>query len=228
MFTVADRAAEELIVRRIVEARPVDGIVSEEGTSRDGGPVRWIVDLLDGSANYLRGIPHFSVSIAAEIDGVTVAAAVFNPVVGEMFHAVLKSGAMLNGVAIRPSDERRLSHALVATGFGDSGAGDSAMQRQTLRLQAILPVVADLRRTGSAALDICWVACGRLDAYYEAGQYPWDVAAADLIAREAGGLGGTLDGSALTIDRTWVAANPHLFSAFRDLISSAAPDPSAS
>jgi len=215
VFTATDRAAEAVIVRCILEARPHDGMVAEEGTSIEGGPVRWVIDPIDGTANYLRGIPHFSVSIAAEIDGAVVAGIVFNPVTDELFCGVRGSGAWLNEAPIRVSAERRLSHAVVATGLGNPG--DPAVVRQHVdRLSAVLPLISDVRRTGSAALDLCWVACGRVDAYYEAGQSPWDIAAGDLIVREAGGRSEAITPDAPLGDHTWLAATPALFEPLRD------------
>ncbi|MFA7248690.1 MAG: inositol monophosphatase family protein [Dehalococcoidia bacterium] len=221
-FTETDRACEELIARRILEVRPRDGFVAEEGTSRDGGPVQWIVDPIDGTANYLRGIPHFSVSIAADVSGTVVAGVVYSPLVDELFRAARGAGATLNGGAIRVSPEARLSHAVVATGLGNPG--DANVVRQHLRrLHNVLPVIADVRRTGSAALDLCWVACGRVDAYYEAGQFPWDIAAGDLIVREAGGRSEAITRNVPLSEQTWLAANPVLFDPLRDLLTTSAP-----
>ena len=217
--TEMDRAAEALIVRRILEARPHDAVLGEEGGGRDGtSGVRWVIDPLDGTVNYLYRIPAFAVAIGVEVDGVTVAGAVYDPSRDELFTAAAGRGAHLNGAAIRPSIEHRLTHALTGTGFGY----DTAVRAQQATVLArVLPRIRDLRRAGSAALDLCAVACGRLDAYFERGVQLWDVCAASLIVREAGGRSETLDGGPIGPDRTWIAANASLFPAFRALLAEA-------
>ncbi len=221
LFTETDRAAEAQIVRRILDARPGDGIVAEEGTSIDGGAARWIIDPIDGTANYLRGIAHFSVSIAVEVEGTVVVGVVYNPATDELFSATLGAGAWLNGTPIRVSREDRLSHVIVATGLGNPG--DPAVVAQQLdRLHAILPLIADVRRTGSGALDLCWVASGRVNAYYEAGQLPWDVAAGSLIVQEAGGRSEAITHDVPLSEHTWLATNPALFDRFKALLTTGA------
>ncbi|MSQ31208.1 MAG: inositol monophosphatase [Dehalococcoidia bacterium] len=219
-----DRASEALIVRRILEARPRDGILGEEGAVRPGSTgVRWVIDPIDGTTNYLHRIPHFAVSIGVELNDITVAGVVFNPAVDELVAGSLGGGATLNGVPIRPSEEARTGSALVGTGFGyDAGVRE---QQAAVVVQHVLPRVADIRRSGSAALDLCWVACGRLDAYFERGIQPWDICAADLIVREAGGRSETLEGGPLTLSTTWIAAGAALFPAFRALIEHATRAP---
>ena len=221
--TEMDRASEDLILRRILDARPDDGILGEEGAARASRTgVRWIIDPLDGTVNYLYRRPDFAVSIAAEVGGIAVAAAVFAPARDELFVAVAGQGASLNGRPIHPSAEERLGHALCGTGFGYEA---EVRRAQGAVLARVLPEVRDVRRAGSAALDLCAVACGRLDAYYERGVQPWDVAAAGLIVREAGGRCETLDGDPDAPRRTWVAANARLFPAFRALIAAAHASP---
>lgn len=228
-----DRATEALIVRRILEARPSDAILGEEGAARAGSTgVRWVIDPLDGTVNYLYGRAAFAVSIGVEVDGETVAGTVYDPSQDELFEAAAGRPATLNGRPIHPSAEARLGHALVGTGFGYDAAVRAA---QGPVLARVLPRVRDVRRAGSAALDLCAVACGRLDAYYERGVQPWDVSAAGLIVREAGGVARPLDPSAEVSSgvawreagpaTTWIASNAALADAFRALIIEASRAP---
>jgi myo-inositol-1(or 4)-monophosphatase len=192
MVSEMDQAAEALIVERLLAARPDDAILGEEGGEHAGtSGVRWVVDPLDGTTNYLYGHAAWSVSVAAEVDGQGVAGAVFDPSHGEAFTAAVGHGAFLNGEPIGPSDADDLSSALIATGF----AYDSDRRaRQAEVLIHVLPRVRDIRRFGVASLDLCWVACGRQDGYYEVGLQPWDVAAGSVIAAEAGALVCGVDG----------------------------------
>ena len=240
VVTEADRAAEALIRGLIGEARPGDRILGEEGgeTGGAGGQggmssVRWIVDPLDGTVNYLYGLPDWAVSIAAEADGTVVAGAVFVPRRDELFSAALGGGAWLSGGALdwRGEDAPQpvrlacntgvpLDRALVATGFGYA-AGRRLIQGEVLA--GVLPRVRDIRRGGSAAVDLCSVASGSVDAYYERGVNLWDIAAGGLIAAEAGarvtGLHGRPAGSSMT-----VAAAPALLGALHDLLASLDPE----
>lgn len=219
VVTEVDRAAEALIVRRLREARPGDGILAEEGATHESRTdVRWVIDPLDGTVNYLYRRDAFAVSIAAQIDGRTLAGAVFNPILDELFAATDGAGATLNGRPIAVSTEDRLAHALCGTGFAYDPA---ARRRQGPVVARVVGEVRDIRRAGSAALDLCAVACGRLDVYYERGVQPWDVAAADLVVREAGGRSGTLDGGPLSPGSIWLASNAHLAAPFRALIAEA-------
>ena len=182
----ADRAAERLILELIGSRRPDDAIVTEEGASRSAGPeLTWVVDPLDGTVNFLFGIPVWCVSIAVEDPEGALAAVVFDPNRDEAFTAVKGAGAHLNGDQVQVSQRSDLGHALVGTGF----AYDSrAREVQAAIVAGLLPQVRDIRRTGSAALDLASVACGRLDAFYEAPMEWWDKAAGILLVREAGGL----------------------------------------
>jgi myo-inositol-1(or 4)-monophosphatase len=182
----ADRAAEALIVEVIARRRPRDAIVTEEGSGRAVGPeLTWVVDPLDGTVNFLFGIPVWSVSIAVEDQEGAVAGVVFDPNRNETYSAVRGGGAYLNGDPVRVSRRSELAHALVGTGF----AYDSrAREVQAAIVGRVLPRVRDIRRTGSAALDLAAVACGRLDAFYEAPMEWWDKAAGVLLVREAGGV----------------------------------------
>ncbi|MFI8519168.1 inositol monophosphatase family protein [Streptomyces sp. NPDC085481] len=188
VVTEMDIAAEKLITGFLSEHRPQDGFLGEEGAATPGtSGIRWVIDPLDGTVNYLYGLPTWAVSIAAERAGETLVGVVEVPLRGETFHAVLGGGAWLNGrrLAVRPSPE--LDQALVATGFAYV---QSRRAHQADVAQRLIPRVRDIRRGGSAAIDLCDVAAGRLDAYYERGLNPWDLAAGDLIAREAGALTG--------------------------------------
>ena len=236
VVTEADQAAEALIRGLIGEKRPGDRILGEEGgeTGENGkSSVRWIVDPLDGSVNYLYGLPDWSVSIAAEVDGTVVAGAVFVPRRDELYSARLGAGAWLSsgaldwrgedaGSPVRLAANRdvRLAEALVATGFGYA-AGRREVQGEVLR--AVLPRVRDIRRGGSAAVDLCSVASGTVDAYYERGVNLWDIAAGGLIAAEAGaqvtGLHGRPPSPSMTL-----AAPPPLLGELHDLLVSTDPE----
>jgi myo-inositol-1(or 4)-monophosphatase len=198
MVTEMDRAAEQLIADRLATARPDDAMVGEEGTARRGtSGVEWIVDPLDGTTNYLYGHPGFAVSIAAAVGGRTVVGVVHDPLHGDVFTAVVGRGAARNGRSVTVSDAPDLGHALIGTGFSyDPGR----RSRQAAVLTEVLPRVRDIRRMGAAAVDLCSVACGRLDAYYERGLQPWDHAAGALIATEAGAVVTDLDGGAPSWD----------------------------
>ncbi|SDY35451.1 myo-inositol-1(or 4)-monophosphatase [Modestobacter sp. DSM 44400] len=189
VVTAVDTASEELIVRRLLAARPEDGVLGEEGASREGSSgVRWVVDPIDGTVNFLYGVPAYAVSIAAEVEGRTEAGVVLNVATGELFTAVRGGGAWLTapGAAAQPlhgSAPVSLAQTLVATGFG--------YRVEQRRLQGavvaeLLTEVRDIRRFGCASLDLCAAAAGRVDAYYELDLKPWDHAAGALVAAEAG------------------------------------------
>lgn len=182
----ADRAAEAASVGVIVAERPDDGIVAEEGTGQPGtSGIEWLLDPLDGTTNYLWGIPHWCVSVAAQGADGLLAGVVHDPLRGETFTATREGGAWAGTRRLRIQDERSLGEALVGTGFNYSA---DERERQATRLVGILPAVRDVRRLGAAALDLSWAAAGRLDAYFETGLQPWDRAAGELIVIEAGGL----------------------------------------
>ncbi len=183
----ADLAAEHAIRDVLGGLRPGDAVLGEEGgesAARGDGGVRWVVDPLDGTVNYLFGHPQWSVSVACEDADGTLAGVVLDPLRDEEFAATRSGPALLDGAPIaRSSRTDELAVALVATGFGyDAGA----RARQAAVLERVLPRVRDVRRAGSAALDLAWTACGRCDAYYERGVQPWDVAAGALICARAG------------------------------------------
>jgi fructose-1,6-bisphosphatase/inositol monophosphatase family enzyme len=218
MVTEMDRASEALIVAGIEAARPDDGIVGEEGADREGtSGVRWLVDPIDGTTNYLYGFPGFAVSIAAEIDGDVAVGVVHDPLHRDVFTAARGRGARRNGEAIAVSTNADLSTALVGTGFSYDR---DRRARQAAVLTEILPRVRDIRRMGAAAVDLCSVACGRLDAYYERGLAPWDLAAGALVAREAGALVGDLAGGPGAHEFV-LASAPELFVPLRTVLVTA-------
>ena len=182
----ADTASEQAIVDLISAERPDDGWLGEEGASavsRSG--ITWIVDPLDATVNYLFGIPVWCLSVAAADDSGTLAGVVHDPNRGETFTATRGGGAFLGDSPIRVSERDDLATALVGTGFAYDAATRAVQAEVVAR---VLPAVRDIRRMGSAALDLCSVACGRLDGYYEGWVQPWDKAAGTLLVREAGGV----------------------------------------
>jgi myo-inositol-1(or 4)-monophosphatase len=201
LVTAVDRGSERWLVERIGRDRPDDAVLGEEGGERAGsGPVRWVLDPIDGTVNFVLGLPQYAVSVAAEVDGRVVAGAVCNPATEEMFHAVLGGGAWLGRRRLTGPRDVDLDRAVIGTGFSyDRGRRG----RQAVLAAALLPRIADIRRQGSAALDLCAVAAGRLDGYYEVGLNLWDYAAGALVAAEAGcsvsGLRGEPVSSHLTV-----------------------------
>jgi len=222
LVTAVDKACEELVVERLLGARPDDGLLGEEGGERAGTTgVRWIVDPIDGTTNFVYGLPAYAVSIAAEVDGEVRAGVVLNVATGELYSAVLGGGAWLS-TPVQPearplavSGPASLAQALVATGFGYRSEQRRA---QGAVVAELLPQVRDIRRFGSAALDLCTVAAGRVDAYYELHLNPWDYAAGALVAAEAGavvtGLPGRSFGQPLGI-----AAAPSVAESFVALLN---------
>ncbi|HZY75918.1 MAG TPA: inositol monophosphatase family protein, partial [Jatrophihabitantaceae bacterium] len=182
--TAADKATESWLRDELARLRPDDAVLGEESGAEAGtSAVRWVVDPIDGTVNFVLGLPQYAVSVAAEVDGRTVAGAVLNPATGELFHAHLGGGAYLGDTRLHGPRDVELARAVVGTGFAYAA---QRRQRQAAVVAQLLPAVADLRRLGSASLDLCAVAAGRLDAYFEAGLNPWDYAAGLLIATEAG------------------------------------------
>lgn len=213
IVTHADRETEELIRSLLAEARPDDGFFGEESdASSSASGLHWIVDPIDGTVNYLYGIPHYAVSIAVvegDPDPLTwraLAGCVVNPASGEVFTASEGGGAFLAEKPIRVAEGVDLSQALVATGFAYDAQRRGLQGEVVARL---LPEVRDIRRQGTASLDLCFVASGRLNAYYEQTLSPWDHAAGALIAREAGARVSGLDGAAPSRDFI-IAAEPAL------------------
>ncbi|MEU5940055.1 inositol monophosphatase family protein [Micromonospora sp. NPDC047548] len=219
VVTAADRAVERQVLDALHRVRPDDAVLGEEyGAGQAGGAtsgVRWIVDPIDGTVNYLYGLPYCAVSLAAEVDGEVVAGVVRNVVTGEEWTATAGGGAWRDGRRLRCSTEDDLGQALVATGFGYDPARRSHQARVVAEL---IPYVRDIRRLGAAALDLCLAAEGRVDAYYEKGLAAWDQAAGGLVAAEAGlrvaGLRGMSAGPDLVI-----AAPPALFAPLHDRLA---------
>ncbi|PWC03674.1 inositol monophosphatase family protein [Agromyces badenianii] len=227
IVTAVDRDTEALIRRLILEARPDDGIVGEEDDALVGtSGVNWVVDPIDGTVNFLYGIPAWAISVAV-VEGsadpaawTALAGVVVNPSTGEVFEAAAGCGARLDGREIRANADVPLAQALVGTGFSYSAEGRRA---QAEVLVTLLPKARDVRRIGSAALDLCAVAAGRLDAYYESGLNPWDHAAGALIAREAGARVGGPAGGPATVELV-VAAAPSLFDELTEALRAAGVD----
>ncbi|MGH3321687.1 MAG: inositol monophosphatase family protein [Streptosporangiaceae bacterium] len=216
IVTAMDTAAERLIVAALRAARPGDGVLAEEGGGAEGTTgVRWVVDPLDGSVNYLYGLPEWAVSVAAEIEGRTAVGVVAVPPRGELFSAVRGGGAWLGDVRLRSNRDVPLHLALVATGFGYAS---DRRARQAEVVRSVLPRVRDIRRGGSCAIDLCSVACGRVDAYYERGMKPWDLAAGVLIAQESGAMVEGLRSRPASGDLT-IAAAPETFRPLHDLLA---------
>jgi myo-inositol-1(or 4)-monophosphatase len=209
VVTRLDLESEELIRAVLAAARPRDTVLGEEsGASAGSGRVRWVVDPLDGSVNYLFGIPAWSVSIAAQVDGRAVAGVVEVPELGRTYWATRGGGAFRNGARLRVSDQDQLGLALVATGFAYDVESRS---RQGAVVSQLLRRVRDVRRLGSAALDLCLLAEGAVDAYYERGTQEWDYAAGSLVAEEAGARMTATAGLVF-------GAGPRLAASFRGLL----------
>jgi myo-inositol-1(or 4)-monophosphatase len=183
LVSAADLAAEAAVKDVITRRRPHDGMLAEESGESGDGELRWVVDPLDGTINFLFGVPAFAVSVACEDASGTIVGVVLDPVRGECFSATRGERPCLDGEPIHAPSGGVLGEALVATGFGYEAP---VRARQAQVLTRVLPRVRDIRRAGAAALDLCWCACGRYDAYYERGVKPWDIAAGVLIAERAG------------------------------------------
>lgn len=218
LITVADETSEKIVVQALRQAFPEDAILAEEGSSCAGSSgYQWIIDPLDGTTNFTHGFPQFCVSIALAYQGQVISGAVFDPIKDEMFLAHRGEGASLNGKAIRIGAHTQLSECLVVTGF-------SYDRRQRLdelldRVRRILTHCQGMRRLGSAALDLAYVACGRFDVYLEDGLHAWDIAAGQLIVCEAGGRVSMLDGSPYDLNgKEVMAANPSLLPLAREAL----------
>src|ERR1700678_2888738 len=192
--TAADRRSEEILQAEPTKARPGYGFLGEEGGRQDGDDKShcWIVDPLDGTTNFLHGIPQFAISIGLEREGVIVAGVIYNPANEELFTAERGKGAFLNDQRLRVAARRRMSEAVVACGLPHMGRGDLALLRGEIAV--VQERVAGLRRVRAAALDLAWVAAGRFDAFWERDLAPWDMAAGILMVREAGGFATDLGG----------------------------------
>ncbi len=204
--SAADHRAEEVIRAELERARPGYGFLMEESGETAGRDPqhRWIVDPLDGTTNFLHGIPHFAISIALERQGKLSAALVHSPITDELFTAERGNGAFVNDRRLRVAARPGLADAVVATGMPFRGRGDHP--RYLKELAAIMPEVAGVRRFGAAALDLAYVAAGRFDGFWERDLSPWDLAAGILIVREAGGYVTDLDGRDAMLDKGHVVA----------------------
>ncbi|KHA51673.1 inositol monophosphatase family protein [Sulfitobacter geojensis] len=211
----ADIAAEQIIKSELMNARPTYGWLAEEGGEEEGvDPTRrWIVDPLDGTTNFLHGLPHWAVSIALEHKGQIVAGVVFDPTKDELFFAEKGAGAWMNESRIRASGRHRMIESIFATGLPFGGRSDLP---QTLQeLARLMPVCAGVRRWGAASLDLAYVAAGRYDGFWERRLHAWDLAAGSLIVREAGGLVEPLDeGRDIVGHGQIICANEPVFSSF--------------
>jgi len=220
VVTDMDRRSETLIVDRLLAGGSRDGVLGEEGEDRPSGSgVRWVIDPIDGTVNYLYRLPIWAVCIGAELDGEPVVGVVAVPELGLTYWGAEGSGAWVTGPrGDRPVEvgrQSRLDLSLVATGFGYSVERRTAQARCVSRL---LPRVRDIRRVGTASVDLCWLADGRVDAYYEVGLKPWDYTAATVIAREAGATVVGMSDGPPTGDLV-AAANPTLLPAFGRLLT---------
>jgi myo-inositol-1(or 4)-monophosphatase len=204
--SAADRRAEEILRAELAKARPGYGFHGEEGGYQEGTDKShtWIVDPLDGTTNFLHGIPQFAISIALEREGAIVAGLIYNPANDELFTAERGKGAFLNDERLRVAARQRLADAVVACGLPHAGRGNLELFRQ--EFAAVQPEVAGLRRFGAAALDLAWVAAGRVDAYWERNLSPWDMAAGTLMVREAGGFVTDLDNGDAMLTKGHIAA----------------------
>lgn len=241
IVTQMDRAAEDLLVSMILSERPDDGVLGEEGGERPGSSrVRWVIDPLDGTTNYVYRIPFWAVSVAAEVDGYVVVGVVEAPELGRTYAARRGAGAWVRqrgraDVSGEPPESSRpdaplmvsgledLSQALVSTGFGYA---PDRRRRQAEDLRLIAPRVRDIRRLGAASLDLAWVGAGHSDAYFESGLKPWDLAAGTLIAREAGAA--VMGGRGGEPDETLVlAATPGIATELAAIVDAAMGPPEA-
>jgi myo-inositol-1(or 4)-monophosphatase len=218
----ADTKAEQIVREELLEARPNYGWLGEESVEvRGADPTRrWIVDPLDGTTNFLHGLPHWAVSIGLEHKGEVVAGVVYDPTKDEMFVAEKGAGAWLNDRRLRVSGRKAMIEMLFATGIPFGGRPE--LPGALREIAALTPHTAGIRRFGSAALDLAYVAAGRYDGFWERNLNPWDTAAGLLLVREAGGFVGTIeDGGDVFADRNLVAANANVFEALRKLLRTA-------
>ena len=222
LVTEADLAAERTIIDTIRHHFPHDSILAEESGIHGTSERQWVIDPLDGTTNYSHRYPFFSVSVAYRVEGRIQLGVVYDPVAKDLFSATLGGGAQLNGRSIRVSEATDLRHGFLATGFsydyGEMETNLDLFARVSRRVQAV-------RRDGSAALDLCYVACGRFDGYWELSLSPWDMAAGWLVVEEAGGRVANLDGSPFRLEeRTVVASNGRIHHDLVEMLRSASPE----
>jgi len=223
--STADLRADRVLRAELKKARPGFGLLSEEGGSEAGdGRHRFIVDPLDGTSNFLHGIPHFAISIALESEGEITAGIILEPIADELYWSEKGSGAFVNERRLRVSARGRLTEALIGTGVPFHGHGDHA--RYLKSFAAVMPEVAGIRRMGTASLDLAYVAAGRLDGYWEFDLMPWDIAAGILIVREAGGYVSEVDGGRnMLASGSVLAANDKLMKPLAELLQGALGEP---
>ncbi|WP_374662344.1 inositol monophosphatase family protein [Inhella sp.] len=211
--TEVDHAAEAVIIKTLLDAYPQHAILAEESGKEHGNQrsdYQWIIDPLDGTTNFIHGLPVYAVSIALAFKGVVQQAVVYDPTRNDLFHASKGRGAYLNDKRLRVSRRTRLADALVGTGF-PFRKGDN-FQRYLKLFEAVMQQTAGVRRPGAASLDLCYVAAGWYDAFFETGLSPWDVAAGSLIITEAGGLVGNFTGEADFLhQRELLAGSPKIY-----------------
>ena len=206
--SIADHTSEKIIMRNQQKAFPAYGFFMEESGVKQGKDKthRFIIDPIDGTTNFLHGIPHFAISIALEREGQIVSALVYNPATDDMFVAEKGHGAFLNNKRIRVAARKTLTHALIGTGFPFHGHAEDRFPRMQAEIAAIMPVAAGLRRMGAASLDLAYVAAGRFDAFWERGLAPWDIAAGMLLVKEAQGTVSDLTGGPNALDTGHILA----------------------
>ncbi len=224
--TNADSRTERILIEELTKARPGYGFLGEEGGTIEGKDKthRFIIDPIDGTTNFLHGIPHFAISVALEREGQIVSALVYNPATDDMFVAEKGHGAYLNNKRLRVAARKTLAHSLIATGFPFHGHAEDRFARMQAELAAIMPSTAGIRRNGAASLDLAYVAAGRFDAFWERGLAPWDVAAGILLVKEAQGMVSDLSGGTNMLDNgSILAANEALHPQLLKAIKGAKP-----
>lgn len=221
----ADHKSEKIIMETLQKARPSYSFLMEEGGVKKGtdNSFKWIIDPLDGTTNFLHGLPHWCISIALEKDGEVIAGVVYEPIKDEMFHAEKGTGAFVTGRRLRVSSRTDITQCLISLGGARPGAKHYA--QYMAELETVLPDVPGTRRYGAAALDLCYVAAGRFDGFWERELSPWDVAAGGLIAKEAGGYVTDMSGGKEYVyGRNIIAGNPSIHAALLKRLKSAGDD----
>ncbi|MDE2304217.1 MAG: inositol monophosphatase [Gammaproteobacteria bacterium] len=221
--TDVDRRAEAEIIATVRRSYPDHAFLGEESGRSGDGEYVWIIDPLDGTTNFLHGFPVFAVSIAVEHRGKVQHAVVYDPVRQELFTASRGAGAQLDGRRIRVSARRTLQGSLIGTGFPFRAESSDLVDDYLAVLKSVMGVAAGVRRAGAAALDLAYVAAGRLDGFWEFGLKPWDTAAGSLLIQEAGGQVSTATGGEFALDPDVVAGNPKICAALLELVSPRAP-----
>jgi myo-inositol-1(or 4)-monophosphatase len=216
--SLADKRAEEMLYTDLNKARPGYGFLGEEGGNREGTDKShtWIVDPLDGTTNFLHGIPQFAVSIGLAREGQVIAGLIYNPANDELYMAEKGSGAFLNDTRLRVAGRKQLNECVIACGLPHIGRGDFELSRN--EMAALQPKVAGLRRFGAASLDLAFVAAGRLDGYWERNLQPWDIAAGLILIKEAGGTVGDINGGDVLSTGNVVAGNEFVHGALTKIL----------